>query len=108
MRSRYTAYARGAVDYILATQRGGDRRSIEKWAKDATFEGLAIVRAGDDAVEFIAVGTARGAHFVQHERSRFTRDDGRWIYVDGDIVEAPKNAPCPCGSGDKLKRCHGA
>ena len=65
-------------------------------------------RAGDDVVELIAVGTARGAPFVQHERSRFARVDGRWIYVDGATLAPPRNAPCPCGSGDKLKRCHGA
>jgi SEC-C motif-containing protein len=22
---------------------------------------------------------------VQHERSRFVREDGRWFYVDGDV-----------------------
>jgi preprotein translocase subunit SecA len=30
---------------------------------------------------------------------------------DGTAVErggTPKNAPCPCGSGRKYKRCHGA
>ena len=31
--------------------------------------------------------------------------------ADGTVVESggtPKNAPCPCGSGRKYKRCHGA
>jgi preprotein translocase subunit SecA len=31
--------------------------------------------------------------------------------VDGEVVQSggtPKNAPCPCGSGRKYKRCHGA
>jgi len=31
--------------------------------------------------------------------------------ADGTVVETggtPKNAPCPCGSGRKYKRCHGA
>ena len=30
---------------------------------------------------------------------------------DGSAVQSggtPKNAPCPCGSGRKYKRCHGA
>jgi preprotein translocase subunit SecA len=26
----------------------------------------------------------------------------------GDYPGTPKNAPCPCGSGKKYKRCHGA
>jgi preprotein translocase subunit SecA len=27
---------------------------------------------------------------------------------DGEYTGTPKNAPCPCGSGKKYKRCHGA
>ena len=35
------------------------------------------------------------------------------IYIDtgGTLVtgsDTPRNAPCPCGSGKKYKRCHGA
>ena len=25
-----------------------------------------------------------------------------------DLIGLPRNAPCPCGSGRKLKHCHGA
>ena len=106
MRSRYTAYARKAVDYVVATQQGADRAAIARWAAEATFEGLAVQRASGDVVEFVAVGTARGAPFVLHERSRFARVYGRWLYLAGDELEVPRNEPCPCGSGKKLKRCH--
>ena len=37
---------------------------------------------------------------------RYTASD-----IDGGVVQTggtPKNAPCPCGSGKKYKRCHGA
>lgn len=37
-------------------------------------------------VEFIAryrIGIASAKHL--HERSRFVREGGRWLYVDGDI-----------------------
>jgi preprotein translocase subunit SecA len=27
--------------------------------------------------------------------------------VKGDWEKTPRNAPCPCGSGKKYKRCHG-
>lgn len=27
--------------------------------------------------------------------------------ADGDYSGTPRNAPCPCGSGRKFKRCHG-
>ena len=43
------------------------------------------------------------------------RIDGKWFYVDGDMVkpkpvvrDKPKvgrNEPCPCGSGRKYKKC---
>jgi preprotein translocase subunit SecA len=27
--------------------------------------------------------------------------------VDDQYADTPRNAPCPCGSGKKYKRCHG-
>ena len=96
MRSRYTAYVRGEVDYLIATHdpatRGGvARAALLKFTRTTTWIGLEIVttEAGGEAdrtgvVEFIARGSARGEPFVQHERSRFRRDrDGAWSYVDG-------------------------
>ena len=65
-------------------------------------------------------GVARGNPFTHHERSRFRRVDGRWVYTDAEpssvvssspaVLAAAKpgrNDPCPCGSGQKYKRCHG-
>ncbi|HEY6176803.1 MAG TPA: YchJ family metal-binding protein [Kofleriaceae bacterium] len=128
MRSRYTAYVRGAIDYLIETQaeetRGElDRAAIARWSRDTSWLGLEIVatEAGgpdDDhgIVEFVARGTTRGAPFAQRERSRFRRSDGQWYYVDGKTAGEPvrgaatpgRNDPCPCGSGMKYKRCHGA
>ena len=69
----------------------------------------------DNSVEEVRVQGAEASH---HERSRFRRAEGRWVYLDGEMVkpkpvvrEEPKvgrNAPCPCGSGRKFKRCCGA
>jgi SEC-C motif domain protein len=69
-------------------------------------------------VEFVARYRMGGAEHAHHERATFQRHDGRWYFEDGDIVkarpvvrEAPKvgrNEPCPCGSGKKFKKCHGA
>ncbi|MGN5267109.1 YchJ family metal-binding protein [Aeromonas dhakensis] len=46
-----------------------------------------------------------------HERSRFVRHQGRWVYTDGEQDPAPlrvgRNDPCPCGSGKKFKKCCG-
>jgi len=128
MRSRYTGYVRGEIEYLLATQHvstrsGVDREAVARWSRETQWQGLEIVATerggeGDDEgiVEFIARGVTRGTPFAQHERSRFRREGGQWFYVDG-AVEAPaargaatpgRNDPCPCGSGMKYKRCHGA
>lgn len=126
MRSRYTAYVRGAIDHLVATHDPATRADLDvaaatAWSRDTRWGGLSIVAtaagaATDDegVVEFIARGATRGVPFVHHERSRFRRAGGRWYYVDGSrppatATDAPgRNAPCPCGSGKKYKRCHGA
>ncbi|HET7501038.1 MAG TPA: YchJ family protein [Kofleriaceae bacterium] len=128
MRSRYTAYVRGEIDYLLATHDAATRgkvdvEAIRRWARETTWLGLEIVDTvaggeGDDTgiVEFVARGATGGRPFVQRERSRFRRVDGQWRYVDGTaggeparrVASVGRNDPCPCGSGMKYKRCHGA
>jgi SEC-C motif-containing protein len=100
MRSRYTAYVRGAIEYLVATHdvstRGSlDRKSMTQWSRDTLWMGLEIVateRGGEDdeegVVEFIARGVTRGQPFVQRERSRFRKGDGAWFYVDGTFKKA--------------------
>ncbi len=116
MRSRYSAHVLGRIDYLIATcDSPPDERAaveIERWARESTWLGLEIVRAHADVVEFRATyRDAAGTTHVHHERSRFRRRDGRWLYVDGTtvpITRSPavgRNDPCPCGSGKKHKRC---
>jgi SEC-C motif domain protein len=125
MRSRYTAYVRADVDYILRTHEPiegeeVDREATLRWAKESQWKGLEIVSASEDGdtgqVEFKARYVANDAELVHHERSNFRRKDGMWRYVDGTPVKpvpiraeakAGRNDPCPCGSGKKFKRCHG-
>jgi len=98
MRSRYTAYVRGAVEYLLSTHDEStratvDRKAVTRWCKQTMWLGLEIVateagRRGDreGVVEFIARGSTLGRPFEQRERSRFRKgEDGRWYYVDGDV-----------------------
>lgn len=128
MRSRYTAYVRGDIDHLLRTYDPDTRGTVDvegvtRWSRETQWLGLEIVdteRGGehDEAgiVEFIARGVTQGAPFAQRERSRFRRVDGRWVYTDGAIIREQarraattgRNEPCPCGSGKKYKRCHGA
>lgn len=77
--------------YLLATWHASKRpKSIEFDARQKWL-GLKIVDTcgtGPDAaeVEFIArfrIGGGSAARL--HERSRFVREGGRWLYVDGDL-----------------------
>lgn len=129
MRSRYTAYAVGAIDYLGETlhpehRADWDRDATSRWASESQWQGLEIRAVengaeGDEEgfVEFIASFTEAGAPKMHHERSRFRKREGRWYYVDGQTPrpatqrnEGPKvgrNDPCPCGSGKKYKKCCG-
>ena len=128
MRARSTADTRADADYLIRTHdpatRGVlDRDALAAYARATSWRGLEIISTeaggeGDDTgvVEFVAHGETTGRAFAQHERSRFRRLAGAWVYVDGKVVARPaqraaapaRNAPCPCGSGRKFKRCHGA
>ncbi|WP_448874106.1 YchJ family protein [Desulfobulbus propionicus] len=129
MRSRYTAYIRAAVPYLLATWHSSTRpetidvESIPHWC------GLEILKTeqGQDhdsegLVEFRATALAAERLIVLRERSRFVREQGMWRYLDGEFLqeEQPtlplppakggkvgRNDPCPCGSGKKFKKCCG-
>ena len=89
MRSRYSAYVLGRIDYLLATWHpstapGDLELSPVKWL------GLEVrhAQAAGDAgvVEFVArCRDANGAQRI-HEISRFVREDGRWYYIDGQIM----------------------
>jgi len=120
MRSRYSAYVKGEIDYVLATHHPDSRGDVDAdgartWSADAEWLGLEVVDATDNTVEFIARYKQRGSDLVHHERSTFAQVEGEWFYQDGAIVkpgtiknDTPKvgrNEPCPCGSGKKFKRC---
>ncbi|WOB06981.1 YchJ family protein [Piscinibacter gummiphilus] len=91
MRSRYSAYVRDLIDYLLATWHPSTRPStIEPNPPGLRWLGLDVkkheVQDADHAtVEFVARSKLGGrAHRLQ-EKSRFVREDGRWFYVDGDL-----------------------
>ncbi|HET6611234.1 MAG TPA: YchJ family protein [Kofleriaceae bacterium] len=130
MRSRYSAYVVHDIDYVFRTHDPKtsddvDREASEKWSTQAEWQGMEVVsteggQAGDKkgVVEFIARYRLKDQDFTHHEISQFERRDGTWLYLDGEMVKPkpvrraePKvgrNEPCPCGSGKKYKKCHGA
>jgi SEC-C motif domain protein len=129
MRSRYTAYATGDIDYIIETHDPKrveeiDRASTESWSKQSQWLGLEIIaaEAGGPAdeqgsVEFCARYKLKNVTINHRERAEFRKHEGRWVFVDGKEIAAPpvryeepragRNDPCPCGSGKKHKKCCG-
>lgn len=91
MRSRYTAFATGARDYLLESWHASTRPDSLGLDDNPRWIGLTVVRAEETAaeratVEFIARYRIGGKAHVLHEVSRFLREDGRWFYLDGDIL----------------------
>lgn len=81
MRSRYSAFVLGDVDHLFRTWHPRTRppRLVEEGLDPTrTWTRLEVLGHGEDWVEFDAHHTTG----VQHERSRFERRAGRWLYVD--------------------------
>lgn len=94
MRSRYTAFTLHNADYLLASWHPTTRpESIDlDAAPQPKWIGLQIrqhIQTGDDTaiVEFVARYRVGGRAHRLHETSRFRREEGRWLYVDGDLDE---------------------
>lgn len=90
MRSRYSAFAVGDVDYLQATWHPSTRPASLELDESRRWYRLDILRTErggpfDDVgvVEFRAYHRSDGAKGSQHETSRFSREDGRWRYLDG-------------------------
>lgn len=129
MRSRYTAHCLGKYDYLNETVHPDmrdetDHADMQKWSEAVEWQGLEVLSTSDGAAEddkgtvsFIAHYDIQGMPQHLHEDAFFSKEDGRWFYVDGTVHtpepirrEAPKvgrNEPCPCGSGKKYKKCCG-
>ena len=90
MRSRYSAYVVGQIEYLLATWHpstapGELELSPVKWL------GLDVRHAeetGDaGVVEFVARLRVNSRAQRMHEISSFVRQDGRWYYIDGQMMD---------------------
>jgi SEC-C motif-containing protein len=92
MRSRYSAFVLGKEPYLLQTWHPSTRPAAIELIKNQKWLGLTVVDTritGEHSaeVEFIARSRVSNAAAVRHhERSRFVREGGRWLYVDGDFV----------------------
>jgi SEC-C motif-containing protein len=129
MRSRYTAYAKRAIDHLGRSLSEEQRKDFapdqaRTWAEQSEWLGLTILRtekggAGDDQglVEFSARYRTEGKEQEHVETALFTREAGTWVYagqmpssaktVRRETPKVGRNDPCPCGSGKKFKKCCG-
>ena len=115
MRSRYSAYVTGEIEYLLdSTCEIVDPINIkletETFSSSAFFQHLEILDVQEYIVEFKAYFIVEKKQEVLHEKSNFLhKNDGSWCYKDGYILPSefnPKrNEKCICGSGKKYKQC---
>lgn len=129
MRARFSAYSTGSIPFLgdslhPSVREEHDEEAVRIWSESSEWLGLeikSVERGGEDddegVVEFVASFRDNEGPRSHHERSRFERFEGRWYFVDGETIKpqpivnaTPKvgrNAPCPCGSGKKYKKCCG-
>jgi SEC-C motif-containing protein len=94
MRSRYSAFAVGDLDYVWQTWHPRTRPEAVILNDELTWTGLQIVdtvggQPGDQSgeVEFRARYRQDQRTGTLHERSRFAVRAHRWFYVDGDLFD---------------------
>lgn len=100
MRSRYTAFARGDIEYLHDSWHPNSRPpaidldSSQRWTR---LDILDRSRGGpfdsDGIVEFRAHYRHGSTIGELHERSRFVRESGRWLYLDGVVRSLPQRPP---------------
>lgn len=99
MRSRYCAYALHDTDHVFRTWHPRTRPADVEVDPGLQWHGLEVVATtgggpqdDEGEVEFRARYTVNGAPGTMHERSRFRRRGGRWLYLDGEDLD-PRRVP---------------
>ena len=90
MRSRYSAYAIGAADYLVATTHSSTRKlhrkvDILEWSKSNHWLQLEVLASTATTVKFKAYYIDyQGKAQVHEEHSTFVLEVDSWFYVDGE------------------------
>jgi len=90
MRSRYSAFVLERAAYLLQSWAASHRPASIEFEPGVKWLGLEVRQhrhTGEATaeVEFVARQKPLSGPAVRlHERSRFVREDSRWLYVDGD------------------------
>ena len=94
MRSRYSAYVLGDVDHVFRSWHPATRPDDLSELPRVEWQGLEVLEVVDGGpaddegvVEFRASYRSPDGGGLLHERSRFVRFEGRWVYLDGDRLD---------------------
>lgn len=95
MRSRFVAYTRLDLDYIAETMKPPasdefDPVAIRSTSQQLRWTGLKVLQSSQvltqGFVEFIASYIQNGIPGKLHEKSQFRFENGRWYYIDGELI----------------------
>ena len=90
MRSRYSAFAVGAADYLVNTthiskRRYHNKRDILAWSQANKWLKLEVLASTETTVTFKAYYLDENLKAqVHYEHSNFKLENGKWFYVDGE------------------------
>ena len=94
MRSRYSAYVEHAIDYIVNTCAEDEQERIDinqtrSWSERSKWLGLKIIVTEkgspmdtEGTVEFEALYEMDGLRDTHHERAKFKKSHGAWLYFN--------------------------
>lgn len=89
MRSRYSAFATSAADYLVNTthiskRRFHNKRDILAWSQSNKWLKLEVLASTETTVTFKAYFLDENLKAqIHYEHSTFKLEDGKWFYVDG-------------------------
>ncbi|WP_396140945.1 YchJ family protein [Flavobacterium sp.] len=90
MRSRYSAFATGAADYLVNTKHSSKRKLHNKseilaWSQSNQWLRLEILAVTETTVTFNAYYLDENLKAqIHYEHSTFKLENGKWFYVDGE------------------------
>ena len=90
MRSRYSAFATGAADYLVNTthiskRRFHNKKDILAWSQANKWLKLEVLASTENTVTFKAYYLDENLKAqVHYENSTFKLENGLWFYVDGE------------------------
>jgi SEC-C motif-containing protein len=116
MRSRYSAFVMQEYMYLIQTHHPDylNGLTVEMLAQSDQAQWLSLqvlsTKTDGNSGEVCFQAWYRDGDDIDaiHEYSQFLREDGKWLYTQGEMkaaVNPKRNDPCICNSGKKFKQC---